>query len=140
MLVNHQIAGGKVGIRTELLTALVLGFSYFSRSGADALRQLSLRQHRQLQLGPLASRAERAQGNTDAALRGQLLQLRRVHRLDAPLPQEAHHVVGPHLAAAQHHHTAAHGKMLMDISRRRVQRPAVGAHLLRRYLQQLLGF
>ena len=134
---HHQIAGGQVGIGLQLLAIAVLDPAGLLLLAADALRQLALRQHRQLQRRPLASRADRTQQNSRLSRLGQDTAVQRQRRRDVPSPQQLLHVAGTYLTAAQHHHPIPGGQIMLHIGGRRLQRAAVGAQLPGGDLQQL---
>ena len=118
---HHQIAGRQVRIGLQLLPAAVLDPAGFTVPAADALRQLSLRQHRQFQRRPFASGAERPQHNGRLSLFRQGLSGQRQRRRDMPFLQQPLHIAGTDLAAAQHDHPIAGGQIMLHIACRRLQ-------------------
>ena len=118
---HHQIAGRQVRIGLQLLPAAVLDPAGFTVPAADALRQLSLRQHRQFQRRPFASGAERPQHNGRLSLFRQGLSGQRQRRRDMPFLQQPLHIAGADLAAAQHDHPIAGGQIMLHIACRRLQ-------------------
>ena len=134
--VDHQIAGGQIGIGLKLLAVRFCA----ARPGLFLLRRqkLPLRQHRQRDLSVFDARRQRPQGDLRRAGGGQRFHVEIQRRGDAAHLQDALKILRAPLAAAQHQHPEALLQILLHIRRRGLQTAAVGGELLGVQLQQAL--
>ena len=135
--VDHQVAGGEVGVGLDFLAVgFLLQLQPLLRGGGE----LALGQHRQLQVRPLAACRQSPQGDADLPGFGHGCVFQ-VHRGgDAPLLQQTVEVVGPALPGAQHQHGAAVCAVMLQVGDGGLQTAAVGRELPGVHGQQAPGF
>ena len=134
--VDHQVPGGQVRVGLEPLAVGGLLHLHPPLGGGG---ELTLRQHRQAQLGPLAAGGQGS--DADAHLpgpgHGGVFQVQ--HGGDVPLLQQALEILRPALPGAEHQHRAAVFPVVGQVAHGGLQASAVGAELPDVHAQKPLG-
>ena len=140
VLVDHQIAGRKVGEGVELLPVGGLGF--FCRAGFPSGlggHQLAFRHHRQLQGGVLQTGGQTAIGQQDLTRLRQLDGGEGHGGMQSLLLQQSQQDLGPAAVAAEHQGAELILPVILQIGDGCLHGAAVGGQLLAGNAQDLFG-
>ncbi len=137
--VDHQVAGGQVGVGLDPLAAVVPAGAGLFRFAAHRGGELALGEHGQLQLRVLTPGAEGAHADEHGAPPGHLGTGKVQGGGDLSLAQQVQQVFGTDLAAAQHQNAVSCGEVVDHVGGGGVQGAAVGAQLLGPDLPQAFG-
>ena len=137
--VDHQVPGGQVGVAEELLpVVLPAGLGGRPASGGGG-GELSLGEHRQVQLRVLRTGGEGPHGDTDLPRGGHGPAVEVQGRRQVPALQHPLHVPAPALASAEKQHGKISLPVVLQVSGGGINAPPVGAQLFGVHRQERLG-